>query len=914
MQQVHALLAFNRGMVSRLALARVDLKRMSLSAEIQRNWMPRVMGSTMLRPGLGMVSTTRNDLPSKDIEFEYSSSDTALVELTDLSMRVLINDVVVRRPTVTSKFNRWNGAAFVASSDFASTFVDATDVGYWKDNDESGATSAFASGGYLSLIGTGNASAIRDRSIAVVETGVEHSLQIVVARGSAVLRIGTTEGGDELLTDRTLRAGNHSISVTPAGAALFVRLSNSRDIATLVDSVTLGQAAADMVIPTPWTQADLQYVRSVRINDVTFVACNGVQQKRIERQGADSPRSWSVVEYAPEDGPFRDLNTGPIRLRGSGLTGDITVEAERAFFKQSHVGALFELPSAGQQVTRNMTSDNVFTDPIRVTGVGSGRTFNVAVSGTFSGTVVTIQRSVAEPGDWVDIFSYTAPVDGPSTDGLDNQIIYYRIGIKTGDYTATDDITATLTYSAGSISGIVRITAVASSTSASASVLKALGRANQYTQDWREGDWSPRRGYPSAVSEHDGRLHWQGKGMEWGSVPDQLDSFDDTVEGDSAPIRRTLGDGAVDVVNWSLSANNLLLGLEGIVKVARSSSIDEPLTQARFGLKPISDVGTCSVPAIRVDTSAVYVGNNESRVYESGLDATSANYGPPSDLTAIVPEIGNTGFVRRAFQRFPDRRLHFVRGDGTAAVLVLDKLENVTCWVEVETPGGFIEDVVVLRGAPGARREDRVYYTVRRTINGQTKRFRERWATEAQGQGAADTRLADSHVVGTAAGATTLSGLSHLEGETVCLWGNGKDLATHEVTGGSITPNETLNGPWCVGLPYRARYKSAKRAIQEWQSVMLTMRKKIDAIGVVLADAHCQGLKYGPSFDDGEMDDLPLVQNGVKTPEGTIWAELDTDPFTFPGRWGTDPRLCLEAVSPRPCTIMGLALVEQDDK
>lgn len=110
-------------MVSPLSLARIDLKRMSLSAEIQRNWMPRALGPMMLRPGLGMVTTTRNDLPSKDIDFEYTSSDTAIIELTDGAMRVQIEDVIVRRPAVTSKFNRWNGAAFLASSDFASTFV-----------------------------------------------------------------------------------------------------------------------------------------------------------------------------------------------------------------------------------------------------------------------------------------------------------------------------------------------------------------------------------------------------------------------------------------------------------------------------------------------------------------------------------------------------------------------------------------------------------------------------------------------------------------------------------------------------------------------------------------------------------------------------------------------------------------------
>jgi len=234
----------------------------------------------------------------------------------------------------------------------------------------------------------------------------------------------------------------------------------------------------------------------------------------------------------------------------------------------------------------------------------------------------------------------------------------------------------------------------------------------------------------------------------------------------------------------------------------------------------------------------------------------------------------------------------------------------VTGWVEVETPGasGFVEDVVVLRGTPNGRHEDRVYYTVRRTINGQTKRFRERWATEAQARGATDNRIADCHITGTASAAATLSGLSHLEGQTVCLWANGKDLGTYTVNSGAITPSEPVTGPWCAGLVYSARYKSAKRAVADWGALMLTLRKKIDQLGLVLADVHYQGLKYGPSFD--ELDDLPLVENGAKTAAHTIWEELDTDPITFAGRWGTDPRLCLEATAPRPCTVMGVALIE----
>lgn len=903
---VHALLAFNRGIVSSKSLARIDVKRMALSAETQTNWMPRALGPMMLRPGLAHITSTQNDAAAKYIEFVYSGSDMALIELTDSSMRVIIDDVVITRPAVTSKFDRWNGASWDTSTDTSSLFTNSTDVGYWKDNDEAGCTSAFATGGYLSLLGATTASAIRDRRLTIVETNVEHSLGIVVNRGTVTLRVGTSEGGDELLGDRTLRAGYHSISVTPTTSTMFVRLSSGRDVASLVDSVTLGQAAADMTLTTPWTAANLGNVRWSRINDVTFVACAGVQQKRIERQGSDSPRSWSVVEYAPEDGPFRDINVGPVRIKGSALTGDITLTAERNFFKSTHVGGLFSLTSAGQQVTATFAAENTFTSYIRVTGIGATRAFTIQLSGTLVASTVTLQRSVASPGDWADVTNYVATTTTTYTDGLDNQIIYYRIGIKTGNYGGADSVGATLTFSAGSITGIVRVTAYTSATSVSAQVLKALGKADQYTQDWREGDWSDKNGFPSAVADSDGRLFWAGKGYAWGSVSDALDSFDDTIEGDSGPIRRTLGEGAVDVVNWLQPSTNLICGFDTTVQAARSSSLDEPLTPTKFNLKAVGDVGTAAVPAVRIDTSTVFVGANESRVYEVALDASTYNYAPPGDLTALCPEIGEARFVRRAFQRFPDRRLHLVRADGTAAVLVFDKLENVTCWIEVTTDG-TIEDAVVIPGASGTKIEDRVYYVVNRTINGATKRFLEKWALESQCVGGSDNRIADSHLTGTLSGTTSVP-VAHLEAKTVCLWGNSKYLGTYTVASGTITASEAITGSYCVGLVYTGQYKSGKRAVADWQRIMLAEHKKIDALGLVLANTHHLGLQYGPDFTT--LDDLPQVVDDTAVTTDTVHSTLEIDPTGFPGEWDTDTRLCLQATAPKPCTVLGVTLVE----
>jgi len=97
MKALHSILAFNRGMVSKLALARVDLKRTALSGEIQTNWMPRVLGSMMLRPGTNYVGSTLSDAAAKFIKFLFSTSDKALIELTDEALRIWIDDALLAR-------------------------------------------------------------------------------------------------------------------------------------------------------------------------------------------------------------------------------------------------------------------------------------------------------------------------------------------------------------------------------------------------------------------------------------------------------------------------------------------------------------------------------------------------------------------------------------------------------------------------------------------------------------------------------------------------------------------------------------------------------------------------------------------------------------------------------------------------
>jgi len=234
------------------------------------------------------------------------------------------------------------------------------------------------------------------------------------------------------------------------------------------------------------------------------------------------------------------------------------------------------------------------------------------------------------------------------------------------------------------------------------------------------------------------------------------------------------------------------------------------------------------------------------------------------------------------------------------AVLIFDRGESVVCWVEIETDGD-VEDACVLPGEG----EDQVYYIVKRTIGGSTKRFIEKWARERDCRGGTLNKQADAFYEYSGVSTATITGLSHLEGEEVIVWGAGKDLGSYTVSSGSITLSEAVTS-CIVGLPYEARFKSTKQAFGAAMGTPLNQRKRIDHVGLILADTHYQGLQYGPDFDT--LDDLPAVENAEETAADTVWDSYDEDMIEFPGDWDTDSRICLKATAPRPCTILAVTV------
>lgn len=873
-----AYLNFNRGMISPLAAGRIDLKRTAVSAETMTNFIPRVFGSMSLRAGLKYIEGINNNEEGLLVPFINSASDTALLEITDNHLHIRVSDSLL---TINSVSTTVTNGSFTGS------------LTGWTDADESGGTSVWVTGNYMGLTGNGSAAAIRYQQVTVsgADIGVRHNLFVTVATGAPVsIRVGTTSTDDSYINETVLHKGDYTLAFTPTGD-FFIQFLNRSKRQGLVYYCNM-DTSGHMYFPTPWALSDQPYLRYAQSGNTIYLCSDSTLPTKVVKYGA---HSWGVINEFIDNGPFRLINTSGITISSSALSGSgVTLTASSTLFRSSHVGALFKIASIGQIVTQSVTAANVFTNTVRVTGVGSSRTLTIIRANTWVATV-TLQRSTTDSsGPFSDVTTYTTNGTVTYADGLDNVTAWYRIGVKTGNYTS-GTVDLTLSFPTGSIDGIVRITAYSNATSVTCEVIQELG-ATTATPNWYEGAWSDFRGYPSSVALHEGRLFYSGLNNVWGSVSDAYEDFGTEIEGDSGSIDKTIGYGPVDNINWIMPLQRLLLGGDSIEYVCKSSSFDEPLTPTNLMIKTTSTQGSQPVRCLIHDKNGYYVQRGGKRIFEVSLQQDS-EYGS-KDITLLCPEAISDYVVRMEIQRQPDTRIHCVLNDGSLALGIIDRAEEVLGWVKYTTDGYF-EDVCVLPGAQGSA-EDSVYYIVRRTINGATKRYVEKVALESDCTGGTLNHQLDSYYAYSGASTTTITGLSHLEAKSVAVWANGKSLGSYTVSSGQITGLSEAVTSAIVGIAYTAQWKSFKLG----QALMT--RKRVDHIGLLMRNVYATGLQYGHSFSN--LYDLPQVENGTAISSTSVRSEYDEDLIPFSGTWDHDSRVCLQAVAPKPCTVIAMSV------
>lgn len=249
----------------------------------------------------------------------------------------------------------------------------------------------------------------------------------------------------------------------------------------------------------------------------------------------------------------------------------------------------------------------------------------------------------------------------------------------------------------------------------------------------------------------------------------------------------------------------LLLTSGGEWRVASVNS--DAITPTSISVKPQSYVGASNVQPVIVNNTLLYGAARGGHVRECAY-SWQANGFITGDLSLRAPHLFDAyDIVDMAYAKSPQPMVWFVSSSGKLLGLTYVPEQQVGAWHWHDTVGAFKSCTAVAEGS-----EDVPYAIIKRTINGQEKQYIERMASR-QFVDKADAFFVDCGVTYDGVPADNISGLDHLEGETVSILADGAVHPQRIVTGGAITLDNEASKIH-IGLPIEADLQTLPLAMQ----------------------------------------------------------------------------------------------------
>ena len=409
------------------------------------------------------------------------------------------------------------------------------------------------------------------------------------------------------------------------------------------------------------------------------------------------------------------------------VADDATGEATLATYPVQ-TGALYSLKYSAAVTSVGEDLDPTGANSTSTLFVPKGGTVDYTTNGTWgqAGDAATIvmERSYDGGSNFGTAVTVTSAANKNVVDSFTEEVddALYRWTV-TETTVAAADVEIQMSLRDPTRTGIVELTAVASTTSATATVRKTLGESGETaiaaTHRWSEGSFSLRRGFPIDVTiSAEERLTFAGNISEplttWGSVIADFTDFTLGVNDDDAIQFTLVGSGQQNRIRWMVAKEALILGTVGGEHLLGASKDEEALSPTNVKAKLQTTYGSEDIAAKIVNQAVLFVQRGGKKIREF-LYSFEADAHKADDLTVFAEHITGDGIVDIAFQRTPDPRLWCVRSDGELAVLTYERDQNVFSWYRYVTDGQF-ESVAVIYG--GARLEDEVWVTVKRIFAG----------------------------------------------------------------------------------------------------------------------------------------------------------------------------------------------------
>ena len=639
---------------------------------------------------------------------------------------------------------------------------------------------------------------------------------------------------------------------------------------------------------TPYTTAQLDEIKFAQTADVMYIAHPSHAPRKLTRT---SHTAWTINEVVLQRGAMLDQNLTTTTLTANGRTGSVTITASASLFASTDVGRLVKLHKGFAKIT-------AFTNATTVTA-----------------TVQELEdgRSELMPSYAASTLSFHE--GDPSTTGLEHND---RIEDSAGNFITQGfengmKITISGTSSNnGSGKLIVDVTDTVI-TLAPGIDLAAESAGSSFTlngdliadSNFSLGAFSDTTGFPAAVAFYEQRLVFAGTSSQpqtiFFSQSGDFENFERGTNDDDGLVY-TIGSNEVNVIRYLASGRQLIVGTSGGEFIVRASGFDEPLKPNNTQIKQQTTYGSSNIQPMQVGNATLFLQRAKRKLRELVFSNESDSYVAP-DMTILAEHITEGGITAFAYQQEPDSVAWTVRTDGVLSCMTYRREEQVVAWHRHIIGGVFgsgtavVESIAVI---PGDLDEDEVYLVVKRTIGGATKRYVERMSGFDFGSDITDAFFVDSGLTYSGSAATTISGLDHLEGQTVSVLADGSLHPNVTVSSGAVTLQRSVTKAH-IGLPFTSKVETLRI---DGGSALGSSQGKIKRISeVTIRLFRSVGLKVGTS--SSELDIVPFRDSGdaMSTAIPLFTGDKTVE---FRGGYDDDATIVIQQDQPLPMTILAI--------
>jgi hypothetical protein len=624
------------------------------------------------------------------------------------------------------------------------------------------------------------------------------------------------------------------------------------------DGAPLESGGSPVEIVTTYSVTEIFEINFVQSADVLFLAHKNHEPAKLTRTTATT---FTLTDIAFVDGPYLDENITTTTITASANTGTVTLTASADLFVSGHVGALFQ-----------------FRERVEI-----GHEAWAASTSYAQNALVHHNGNLYKKTDSGSDSSGTQPpvhLEGTETYGvIDWQ--YQHSG-----------------------TGFVKITAVTNATTATAVVqehnfLVLPAVATSGTTQWSEGSFSAKNGFPRAVAFYEERLYFAGTTAQpqtiFGSVTADFENHTPGTEDDAA-INVTIASDQVNVIKHMIPGRFLQIMTTSAEFTLSGGTGTTAVTPTNVNVLRETTFGSGDVRPLRAGASTIMIQKGGEKVKEVtfSLD-TDGLVG--RDLTVLGEHLARGGLTDMVWQQEPELILWFVRGDGTLIGLSYDPANNTIGWHQHPLGGsGVVESITAIPSGT----EDQVYLSVKRTIDSSVVRHIVFMKSIYFNQDVEDAFYVDSGITYDGSATTSITGLDHLEGETVQILADGSTHPDKTVSSGAITLDRSASKVH-VGLSYNSLVETMRLEAGAEDGIAQGKIKRIHGATVRFLDT--VGAEVGPDTDN--LDRIPFRDSSMSMDTAVPLFNGDKE-ISFPSGYDNDSQVVVRQSQPLPMTIVAI--------